>query len=41
MLPMKPIKTASDASVSQECLQGLCDDPTTTLCIFSGSSATD
>jgi trehalose 6-phosphate synthase/phosphatase len=38
MLPMKPIKTATRIHpVSQECLQRLCDDPTTTLCIFSGS----
>ena len=35
---MKPIKTATRIHpVSQECLQRLCDDPTTTLCIFSGS----
>ena len=35
---MKPIKTTSRMHpVSQECLQRLCDDPTTTLCIFSGS----
>jgi len=38
VLPMKPIKTTSRMHpVSQECLQRLCDDPTTTLCIFSGS----
>jgi len=38
VLPMKPIKTTSRVHpVSQECLQRLCDDPTTTLCIFSGS----
>jgi len=38
VLPMKPIKTSSRIHpVSQECLQRLCDDPTTTLCIFSGS----
>ena len=35
---MKPMKTNSRIHpVSQECLQRLCDDPTTTLCIFSGS----
>jgi trehalose 6-phosphate synthase/phosphatase len=38
VLPGKPIKTQSRMHpVSQECLQRLCDDPTTTLCIFSGS----
>lgn len=38
VLPMKPMKTQSRMHpVSQECLQRLCDDPTTTLCIFSGS----
>ena len=38
VLPMKPIKTATRIHpISQECLQRLCDDPTTTLCIFSGS----
>jgi trehalose 6-phosphate synthase/phosphatase len=38
VLPMKPMKTSSRIHpVSQECLQRLCDDPTTTLCIFSGS----
>jgi len=37
-LPTKPIKTSARMHpVSQECLQRLCDDPTTTLCIFSGS----
>lgn len=37
-LPIKPIKTTTRIHpVSQECLQRLCDDPTTTLCIFSGS----
>ena len=38
VLPMKPIKTSARIHpVSQECLQRLCDDPTTTVCIFSGS----
>ena len=38
VLPMKPIKSSARIHpVSQECLQRLCDDPTTTLCIFSGS----
>ena len=38
VMPMKPIKTTPKMHpVSQECLQRLCDDPTTTLCIFSGS----
>jgi trehalose 6-phosphate synthase/phosphatase len=32
VLPMKPIKTSARIHpVSQECLQRLCDDPTTTL----------
>lgn len=35
---MKPIKSSVRIHpVSQECLQRLCDDPFTTVCIFSGS----